>query len=136
MRFSTRCLLLLLIVCFLGIDAFATDRWQVDIPFSFEAKGKSFPAGAYDITVNVEQGFVTVSNYLHPNQRLQWLTKSSDASPQSATLEFGEDGQNFELFAVNAGKWTNVRSANSPHYVVTASIYDNAHKNLALGHGR
>lgn len=131
MRFPNKAFLLLLIFSCLGIQAFAEEHWRVVVPFQFEAKGQSFPAGAYDIEVSAERGFVTLSNDQNPGKRLEWLAMPADGSSQSANLKFGSDGAAFTLITVSAGKWATPHRANASKYPITASIYDNDHQDLA-----
>lgn len=137
MRFPTRAFSLLLIFSTLGIQAFAEQHWQVVVPFQFEAKGQSFPAGDYDIAMDIEHGFVTLSNEQHPAKRLQWLALPADGYSQAASVKFGSDGVNFTLIELNAGKWATPYRGGSSKYPIVASIYDNDHKDLmAPAHGQ
>jgi hypothetical protein len=130
MRFVHRMVFLALIFCSLGVQAFAERHWQVVVPFQFEAKGKSFPAGSYDVTLAVDRGLVTLVNTQNATERLQWLGIPSDGNSHDASLKFGEDGSAFELLEVTAGKWSIPHRADADKYVMTASIYDNRHTGL------
>jgi hypothetical protein len=137
MRFPNRAFLFLLIFLTFGIPAFAEDHWRLVVPFQFEAKGQSFPAGDYDVAVDIEHGFVTLSNDQNASKRIEWLAMPADGRSQTASLKFGSDGVNFTLLTVNAGKWATPHRSDSSKYPITASIYDNDHKDLmASAHGQ
>src|ERR1700760_3037768 len=42
--------------------AFAANQARVDVPFSFTAKGQTYPAGMYYVTMNGSHTIVTISS--------------------------------------------------------------------------
>lgn len=130
MRLRNKAFLLLLIFSTLGSRAFAEQHWRLVVPFQFEAKGQSFPAGDYDIALDIDHGFVTLSNDQNPAKRLQWVGMPTDGHSLAASVRFGSDGVNFTLLTVDAGKWGTPHRTDFSKYPIAATIYDNDHNNL------
>lgn len=130
MRFPSKKILVFFLFSTLGVQAFAEQHWRVVVPFQFEANGRSFPAGAYDIAMDIDHGLVTLSNDQNPAKRLQWLAIPADGGSHAASLKFGGNGVHFTLITLNAGKWATPRHGDSSKYPIVASIYDNDHKDL------
>ena len=103
MRFIRTALLSLSVAC-CAVTGIAQDRWRGNIPFSFKINNQTFPAGAYDISVDVAHGVMNLSNYLHPGEHMQWIGMPADQQ-NIATLHFAMDGDSYLLMSVAAGNW-------------------------------
>jgi|HubBroStandDraft_2_1064218.scaffolds.fasta_scaffold1204924_1 hypothetical protein len=104
MRFI-RTALLLFGVALCAMSGIAQDQhWRGNIPFSFKIKNQTFPAGAYDISVDTAYGVVSLSNALHPGEHMVWVGIPADRKAL-ATMRFAFNGDNYMLVSVAAGSW-------------------------------
>jgi hypothetical protein len=104
MRFI-RTALFLLTLALCAVSGMAqTKIWRGDIPFAFKVKNQSFPPGVYDVSLDVERGFVSLASHEHPGQRIMWLGLPSDE--HSATLlRFAVADDEYRLRTIVAGPW-------------------------------
>jgi hypothetical protein len=87
--------------------AFAVDRVSVDMPFSFESRGRVFPASRYDVSLTDDRRMLTLTSRTNPAYRATWMTLSADRSPMDPDLsmQFDRNGKIPELRAVRFGTY-------------------------------
>lgn len=120
MRFI-RTALLMLSVVFCAMSGIAQDQhWRGDIPFSFKIKNQTFPAGAYDISVDAAHGVVSLSNNLHPGEHMAWVGIPADKGAL-AKMRFVLDGDSYLLMSVAAGSWITM-PPHSLHHTQEATV--------------
>ena len=100
-----------LATCCLAVIAATTARAQMPgteirarIPFDFSVRGKTLPAGIYEIK-RVMDGpeTLTISNVNDKHDRATFETQSAGETPRHSELVFHRYGDNYFLFEVFAG---------------------------------
>lgn len=65
----------------------------VNVPFAFEAMGKSFPAGQYEVRAQSNHGFLALQSREYPAKQVFWLLHPHDAiKPGGTVLSFDRTG--------------------------------------------
>ena len=65
----------------------------VNIPFAFQARGLSFPAGHYEVREQLNRGFLALQSREHPGKQILWLLEPHDAvRPGATVLSFDKTG--------------------------------------------
>jgi hypothetical protein len=76
--------------------AFAFDRVTVNVPFNFEAHGKTLPAGTYKVESASNHYALTLSSNTDTNVSLTWIASPAEFGPNKSTLslrfDIGADG--------------------------------------------
>jgi hypothetical protein len=87
--------------------AFAVDRVSVDMPFSFESRGRVFPASRYDVSLTDDRRMLTLTSRTNPADTASWMTLSADESPMDSDLsmQFDRSGNIPQLRAVRLGTY-------------------------------
>jgi hypothetical protein len=83
-----------LLVCLSVLSAtfaFAADKVSVNLPFGFESRGKQFPAGEYDVTLNAGQTFLTMTSRESPEYTFSWEVMPAEAGPMASSLDVAFD---------------------------------------------
>jgi hypothetical protein len=88
--------------------AFATDKVSVDMPFSFESRGKVFPASQYDVSLSGDRRMLTLTSRTNPAATISWMTLAGDKGPMDPDLliKFDRVGNMRELHTVRLGTYT------------------------------
>jgi hypothetical protein len=75
---------------------------RVNVPFSFSAMGKAFPAGTYEVVQGINGGFVTLRTYDGTKTLISVLEPgvTTPLSDSSVVLRFDVDGQEFVLDSI------------------------------------
>jgi hypothetical protein len=95
--------LVLSTAAFCATAAFAANQARVDVPFSFTAKGQTYPAGSYDVTLDSNSSFITLASKADPNKHFTWTAQSADAAASPAVVKFDEVGSNHALKSIQMG---------------------------------
>jgi hypothetical protein len=87
--------------------AFASDKAEVNIPFSFETHGKVFPAGKYDVTLKGDRSFLSLTSRAFPADTITWtpVPTGIDAKGALLSVQFDQVGNVHELHAVRMGQY-------------------------------
>ena len=76
--------------------AFAFDMVTVNVPFNFETRGKTFPAGTYRVESTANHYALTLSNKTDTKMSFTWLACHAEFGPDMSTLslkfDIGADG--------------------------------------------
>jgi len=83
--------------------AFAANQARVDVPFSFTAKGQSYPAGSYDVTLDSTQNLVTLASETDATKHITWTVCPAEAAKTPAIVMFDETGADHALRTVQIG---------------------------------
>jgi len=85
--------------------AFAASRAVVSIPFDFQAHGKTFPAGQYIATVDVQHNLVTLASATDTKVSARWIAGPADSNPndEKLTLTFDDHGSRHDLRTMQLG---------------------------------
>ncbi len=85
--------------------AFAANRAVVNVPFDFQAHGKTFPAGQYVATVDMQHNLVTLSSATDTSISARWIAGPADSNPneEKLTLTFDDLGNRHDLRTVQLG---------------------------------
>ncbi|HUY80951.1 MAG TPA: hypothetical protein VMU92_04440 [Acidobacteriaceae bacterium] len=85
--------------------AFAADRAEVNIPFSFVSQGKSFPAGRYSATLDANHNVLELSNVKDASYSAHWTANPADfhARNEKLTLKFDDLGHSHHLRTMQLG---------------------------------
>lgn len=88
--------------------AFAIDRVSVNMPFSFESHGRTFPASRYDVSLNNDRRMLTLTSRSNPADTATWMTVSADKRPMDPqlSLQFDQNGKGPELRAIRLGAYS------------------------------
>jgi hypothetical protein len=86
---------------------FAAGRASFDAPFSFESHGDLFPAGQYDVELDVIGRHITMSSRKMPKQSLSWIAGPAEANPNatSTTIRFDIAGTMHVLRIIRLGSY-------------------------------
>lgn len=111
MRFSTAVLAFLTVTLCNGF-AFAASQMRIDIPFSFSIQGRPFPPGFYDVSIDENMGFISLTNKDAPENSVKAVTGPAGGIETTATtvLRFRVDGPSYSLETIQMGR----RSASLP----------------------
>jgi hypothetical protein len=83
--------------------AFAANLARVDVPFSFTAKGHSYPAGMYDVELDGSCNFVTLASRVDLTKEIRWSVRPTDPAKMSAVVTFDHVGTDYELKTIQFG---------------------------------
>jgi len=83
--------------------AFAANLARVDVPFNFSAKGHSYPAGTYDVSMDSQQTFVTLANNADPAKQITWVVGPAEPANKTAVIKFDEMGSDYALKTIQLG---------------------------------
>lgn len=106
MRSALRTLILIpAILC--ATAALASDKAVVNVPFSFETHGQSFPAGKYAVALDLNATILTMRNVQDPKESMAWAVSPADASsPAVLSMKFDGTGDAHSLRSVQFGTRT------------------------------
>jgi hypothetical protein len=77
--------------------AFAANQARVDVPFSFTAKGQTYPAGAYNVTLDSNGQTVTLQSRADSSKRIGWVVGPAEAASSPAVVKFDQIGTDYTL---------------------------------------
>jgi len=83
--------------------SFAATLARVDVPFNFTAKGHSYPAGTYDVSMDSRGTFVTLANYADPARQITWVVGPAEPANKTAVIRFDEMGSDYALKTIQLG---------------------------------
>jgi hypothetical protein len=85
--------------------AFAANRAVVNIPFSFENNGHSYPAGQYVATLDTVHNVLVLSSETDTRVSAHWTVGPADSNPndEKLTLTFDDLGNRHDLRTVQLG---------------------------------
>lgn len=84
--------------------AFAASQARVNVPFSFTAKGESYPAGTYKVVLNDSHSFVTLESNADAAKHLTWSVGPAEAAKTTAVIKFDEVGADYALRSIQFGE--------------------------------
>ena len=84
--------------------AFAANQARVDVPFSFTAKGQSYPAGSYEVTLNPDHNLVTMMSNADAAKQITWSVNPADPAPAPALVTFNQFGADHTLKTIQLGE--------------------------------
>lgn len=101
--------------------AFAANKAEVTVPFSFHAQHHNFPAGKYMVKVDPHHNVLTLSSETNTHLSARWITGPADANPQNEklTLKFDGSGSHHTLRSIQLGNRITSRLDASPHTAVS-----------------
>jgi hypothetical protein len=102
MRFALKSLLLSS-AAFCATAAFAASHARVDVPFSFTAKGHSYPAGMYDVELDGNGSFVTLASKVDLAKQLRWNVGPAEPAYMPAVVTFDQTGADHALRTIQFG---------------------------------
>src|ERR1700728_360533 len=82
---------------FCATAAFAANQARVDVPFSFTAKGHSYPAGMYDVELEGDGSFVTLASRVDLEKQIRWNVGPAEPAFKAAVVTFDQTGTDHEL---------------------------------------
>jgi hypothetical protein len=83
--------------------AFAANHARVDVPFSFTAKGHSYPAGMYDVELDGNRCFVTLASRVDLRKQIRWSVGPAEPAFMDAVVKFDQVGTDHELKSIQMG---------------------------------
>jgi hypothetical protein len=83
--------------------SFAANAARVNVPFNFTAKGESYPAGIYDVSMNSQQNFVTMASKVNPGNSITWIVGPSEPAKSPAIIKFDVMGSGYALNSIQIG---------------------------------
>jgi len=88
---------------FCATAAFAANQARVDVPFGFTAKGQSFPAGTYHVTLDANSNFITLASSSDVTKHITWNAGPADQANAPALVKFDATGSNYALRSIQVG---------------------------------
>jgi hypothetical protein len=95
--------LVLASAAFCATAAFAANQARVNVPFSFTAKGQSYPAGSYDVVMDESHNFVTLESQADVSKHLTWSVGPAEAANTPAVIKFDQVGTDHSLKSIQLG---------------------------------
>jgi hypothetical protein len=83
--------------------AFAANHTRADVPFTFVVKGRSFPAGSYDIMMDSSQSFITLASRSTSRKSVLMTLAPADPAQAPAVLKFEVAGAVHSLESIQMG---------------------------------
>ncbi len=83
--------------------AFAANQARVDVPFSFTAKGQSYPAGSYDVMLDSNHNVVTLASETDATKHISWTVGPTDTAKTPAVVKFDQVGADHALNSIQLG---------------------------------
>ena len=83
--------------------SFAGTLARVNVPFNFTAKGQSYPAGTYDVSIDSRSSFVTLANNADPARQITWIVGPAEPANKTAVIKFDETGRDYALKTIQLG---------------------------------
>ena len=78
----------------------------VNVPFAFQARGISFPAGQYEVRAQSNHGFLALQSKEYPQKQIFWLLQPHDAIKDGGTvLSFDKTGAVPVLKSIQNQDW-------------------------------
>jgi hypothetical protein len=103
--------------------AFAANQARVDVPFSFTAKGQSFPAGTYSVALDSNHSYITMASNSDTTKHITWNVTPADKINAAALVKFDQTGANYALRSIQVGtKVTPNLDKSKPGVSATTSI--------------
>jgi hypothetical protein len=88
---------------FCATAAFAGNLARVDVPFSFTAKGHSYPAGMYDVKLDSNGSFVTLASKVDLAKQISWSVGPAEPAYKAAVVTFDQTGTDHALKTIQFG---------------------------------
>lgn len=102
--------------------AFAANQARVDVPFSFAAKGGTYPAGTYDLTVNASHTIVTMASKVDLAKQISWYVEPAETAAAPAVVTFDQSGTDHALKTIQLGDKVTPNLDRHPAKGISASI--------------
>jgi hypothetical protein len=83
--------------------SFASSAARVNVPFNFTAKGLSYPAGTYDVSMDTQSSFVTMANKADPRNQITWIVSPAGTVKSPAVIRFNVVGSDYALRSIQLG---------------------------------
>lgn len=101
----TKYTVVLAAIAFCASSAFAADKATVNIPFSFEAGGHSYPAGQYVAQLDLGRNIIQLNSTSKTNVSARWTAGPADFNPndEKLILKFDDLGSHHMLRTVQLG---------------------------------
>ncbi len=77
--------------------AFAANQARVDVPFSFTAKGQTYPAGAYSLALDSNDQIVTMKSRVDSAKQISWVVGPTEPVNYPAVMKFDVVGADYAL---------------------------------------
>jgi hypothetical protein len=102
--------------------AFAANQARVDVPFSFTAKGQSYPAGTYDLDMNANRTIVTMASKVDLGKQIQWYVHPTEPAATPAVVTFDQAGTDHALKTIQLGDKVTPNLDRRPAKGISASV--------------
>jgi hypothetical protein len=90
------------LVTMTAASAFA-EQSRVSVPFNFVAKARTFPAGVYEISLDLNQSFITLANEADSAKSFRVGVGPADKAHAETVLEFNVVGKDHFLKTIQVG---------------------------------
>jgi hypothetical protein len=124
MRFILRPLVLTA-AAFFATSAFAAQKTTVNVPFNFESHGQAFPAGRYEVSLDMRTNIIKLSNAEDTKKSVMWIVGPAEDNPISPSVRimFDDAGYVHELHSIQLGaRITPVLDAPTKHHYAGSSV--------------
>ena len=88
---------------FCATASFAASAARVNVPFNFTAKGQSYAAGTYDLSMDEQRNFVTMASKADPANQITWIVSSAEPAKSPAVVKFDLQGSGYALRSIQVG---------------------------------
>ena len=104
--------------------SFAASAARVNVPFNFTARGQSYPAGTYDVSMSSQQNFVTMASKANQAIRSAGSSAPPEFAKSDAVILFDVMASGYALKSIQLeNKVTpNLDSHSKPGLSATTSI--------------
>ena len=100
----------------LASNSAMAEKNTVTVPFSFQAAGKTLPAGQYSVSRESNHNFVVLENKA-TSASFRWILSPGDAARKDSEvkLHFDKADQGYSLESIEIGKQTTPHMKQSKH---------------------
>ena len=91
-------------VVFCATAAFAANQAKVNVPFNFTAQGQPYPAGSYEVDLDVNHNVMTMTSKTDTTKHFSWNVGPADAANTPAVIKFDHVGANYALKTIQIGE--------------------------------
>lgn len=111
--------------------AFAFTQATVNVPFSFETHGKTYPAGKYVVRLDTNETLMTLSSQSDTKVSLMWAAFPAEFGPDTAVLSL-----KFDDFADGTHELNCIRLASRTTSVLDVRERHTAQREVSISGGR
>ena len=101
--------------------SFAATPARVNVPFNFTAKGQTYPAGTYDVSMDSRSNFITLASNADPAKQISWIVGPAEPGKKTAIIKFDTLGPDYALKTIQLGNKITPNLNSHPRHGISAT---------------